>query len=170
MQLTAITAGFFGTGSKSELYSLSLFHQDGDQVRRYGSLISPTQTPPARQLEQAGLNREQLEQAPQLEQVWGEVRRYFTPVSYTHLSSEPAAESGLTEEQKVALSPLAESMSMDPATMTDSEWMQVAQAAQSQQPGNEEPAESDSLAVLEEMGIDPSTLSEEQLAYLSRCV
>lgn len=82
-------------------------------------------------------------------------------------SSEPAAESGLTEEQKVALSPLAESMGMDPATMTDSEWMQVAQAAQSQQPGNEEPAESDSLAVLEEMGIDPSTLSEEQLAYLS---
>ena len=82
-------------------------------------------------------------------------------------SSQPAAESGLTEEQKVALSPLAESMGMDPATMTDSEWMQVAQAAQSQQPGNEEPAESDSLAVLEEMGIDPSTLSEEQLAYLS---
>ena len=82
-------------------------------------------------------------------------------------SSEPAAESGLTDEQKVALSPLAESMGMDPATMTDSEWMQVAQAAQSQQPGNEEPAESDSLAVLEEMGIDPSTLSEEQLAYLS---
>ncbi len=82
-------------------------------------------------------------------------------------SSEPAAESGLTEEQKVALSPLAESMGMDPATMTDSEWMQVAQAAQSQQPGNEEPAENDSLAVLEEMGIDPSVLSEEQLAYLS---
>ena len=83
-------------------------------------------------------------------------------------SSQPAAESGLTEEQKVALSPLAESMGMDPATMTDSEWMQVAQAAQSQQPGNEELAESDSLAVLEEMGIDPSTLSD-SLLICRRC-
>lgn len=76
-------------------------------------------------------------------------------------------ESVLTEEQKIALSPLAESMGMDPATMTDTEWMKVAEAAQSQQSGNEQPAENDSLAVLEEMGIDPSTLSEEQLAYLS---
>ena len=71
MQLTAIVCGFFGTGAKAELYSLTLFHLDGDQVRRYGSLVSTSQTPPARQLEQAGLTREQLEQAPELEQVWG---------------------------------------------------------------------------------------------------
>ena len=99
MQLTAITAGFFGTGSKSELYSLSLFHQDGDQVRRYGSLISPTQTPPARQLEQAGLNREQLEQAPQLEQVWGEVRRYFTHSLVVCPANEAAAISAALERR-----------------------------------------------------------------------
>ena len=68
MQLTAIVCGFFGTGAKAELYSLSLFHVDGDQVRRYGSLVSTSQTPPARQLEQAGLTREQLEQAPSPEQ------------------------------------------------------------------------------------------------------
>ena len=60
-------------------------------------------------------------------------------------------------------------MGMDPATMTDREWMQVAEAAQSQQSTQqpEDGTSSDSLAVLEEMGIDPSTLSDEQLAYLS---
>ncbi len=84
-------------------------------------------------------------------------------------ASETSSESTLTDEQKVALSPLAESMGMDPATMTDREWMQVAEAAQSQQSTQqpEDGTSSDSLAVLEEMGIDPSTLSDEQLAYLS---
>ena len=30
----------FRNGRKGELYSLTLFHLDGDQVRRYGSLVS----------------------------------------------------------------------------------------------------------------------------------
>ena len=67
---------------------------------------------------------------------------------------------------------MAESMGMDPATMTDDEWMQVAAAAQSLSSAGSAPEESasseqDSLSVLTEMGIDPSTLSDEQLSYLS---
>ena len=99
MQLTAIVCGFFGTGAKAELYSLSLFHVDGDQVRRYGSLVSTSQTPPARQLEQAGLTREQLEQAPSPEQVWGEVRRYFTHSLVICIANEAAVLSGTLERR-----------------------------------------------------------------------
>lgn len=99
MQLTAIVCGFFGTGAKAELYSLTLFHLDGDQVRRYGSLVSTSQTPPARQLEQAGLTREQLEQAPELEQVWGEVRRYFTHSLVICTANEAAVLSGALERR-----------------------------------------------------------------------
>ena len=73
----------------------------------------------------------------------------------------------LTDEQKAMLAPTAQTMGLDPMTMTDEQWMEVAMAAQS---GTEAGAPADpeaSLAILEEMGIDPSTLSEEQLAYLS---
>ena len=108
--------------------------------------------------------------------------------------SEPAAPStpafdpaNLSEDDKLTLSPMAESMGMDPATMTDAEWQRVAEAAAAQMAGGsgeetvsqpeasvpETPAEEapsqmeQNLAVLEEMGVDPSQLSEEQLSYLS---
>ena len=108
--------------------------------------------------------------------------------------SEPAAPStpafdpaNLSEDEKLTLSPMAESMGMDPATMTDAEWQRVAEAAAAQMAGGSEeeavsqpeasvpetPAEEapsqmeQNLAVLEEMGVDPSQLSEEQLSYLS---
>ena len=88
----------------------------------------------------------------------------------TPAADAPAAM--LTDDQKSQLSPMAESMGMDPATMTDDEWMQVAAAAQSLSSAGSAPEESasseqDSLSVLTEMGIDPSTLSDEQLSYLS---
>ena len=105
-----------------------------------------------------------MDPATMTDSEWQRVIDVVQP-SQPSAESEPAASSVLTDEQKVALSPLAESMGMDPATMTESEWMQVAEAAQSQQPEENETPEG--LMVLEEMGIDPSTLSEEQLAYLS---
>ena len=88
---------------------------------------------------------------------------------------EPAAEesapgsAALTDEQKTALAPMAQSMGMDPETMTDEQWMQVAMAArQAQAEQSETSGPSDeTLAVLTEMGIDPASLSEEQLTYLS---
>ncbi len=88
---------------------------------------------------------------------------------------EPAAEeaapesAALTDEQKAALAPMAQSMGMDPETMTDEQWMQVAMAARQAQAEQAETAgpSDETLAVLTEMGIDPASLSEEQLAYLS---
>ena len=56
--------------------------------------------------------------------------------------SEPAAPSApafdpanLSEDDKLTLSPMAESMGMDPATMTDAEWQRVAEAAAAQMAG-----------------------------------
>ncbi len=76
----------------------------------------------------------------------------------------------LTEEQKASLAPVAQSMGMDPETLTEQQWMQVAMAVQQQemgQPADGADSEEETLAVLTEMGIDPATLSEDQLAYLS---
>ncbi len=91
-------------------------------------------------------------------------------------SAESGTESpSLTDEQKAALSPMAEGMGMDPAQMTDAEWMQVAAAASSGMSESEAASgnvsenlsgSSDSLSVLTEMGLDPSSLSDQQLSYL----
>ena len=100
MQLTAIICGFFGTGAKAELYSLSLFHLDGDQVRRYGSLVSTSQTTAGTP---AGTGRidplNSWSRAPELEQVWGEVRRYFTHSLVICTANEAAVLSGALERR-----------------------------------------------------------------------
>lgn len=81
----------------------------------------------------------------------------------------PESAAALTDEQKAALAPMAQSMGMDPETMTEEQWMQVVQAAQqAEQPsGTAGGSNEETLAVLTEMGIDPESLSDEQLAYLS---